>query len=61
MGDCPTCKAFEAEFPLRNDDAKTNLEFRRRRREMLHVRFCMTTEQRRDWLLAKIAARRGDQ
>jgi hypothetical protein len=48
----------EARFPIRGKGAELDLDFRRRRREVLHVKFCMTLEQKAEWMRSKIAARK---
>lgn len=42
---CPTCSAVERMFPLHPSAPVTDLAWRRRRRWILHLRFCLGPQE----------------
>lgn len=49
--DCAQCREIDREWPIA-PDVVDDLAFRRRRRAMMHVRNCMTLEEKAEWLRA---------
>lgn len=49
--ECENCQEIDREWPIA-DGARGDVEFRRRRRMIFHVRYCMTLEEKGEWLRA---------
>lgn len=50
--ECENCRAIDAEWPIKDEGARNDLGFRRRRRAIFHVKFCMTLAEKAEWLKA---------
>ncbi len=49
--ECENCRAIDRERPI-DETVAADLEFRRRRRMIFHVKFCMTLDEQAEWLRA---------
>lgn len=46
---CEMCRLLDAEWPIA-DTVKDDLTFRRKRRTIFHVQYCMTNDERAVWV-----------